>query len=504
MISCADNLKASILIVDDQEANVVLLEQMLRDAGYVGISSTRDPHAVCALHRQNHYDLILLDLQMPGMDGFQVMEGLKEIEIDGYLPVLVITAQPGHKLRALKAGAKDFVSKPFDLGEVLARVYNMVEVRLLHRETQRLYDQVLAEQKVSQQLLLIFRSGPDAVSINALADGRIIDANEEHCKFVGYSREEIVGRSDADLKLWANPDDRKPVTQRLLEEGAMRGFESKLRRRSGEVRDVLASFELIELAGEHEPVMISMFTDVTERKQRALQHTAELVAANKELEAFSYSVSHDLRAPLRAIDGFSQTVLENYGAQLPEEGQRALRIIREGAQKMGMLIDDLLTFSRLSRAPLKKQEVHTGKLVRSVVTDLGPQKGRQIDLRVGDLPACSGDPALLRQVWINLISNAFKYTRQREPATVEIGCREEKGVQVYYVRDNGTGFDMRYADKLFGVFQRLHRAEDYEGTGVGLAIVQRIVTRHGGRVWAEAAVNRGATFYFTLEGGTGS
>ncbi|MDB6077833.1 MAG: putative sensor protein, partial [Akkermansiaceae bacterium] len=337
MMKSPDNLKASILIVDDQEANVVLLEQMLRDAGYVTIASTRDPHAVCDLHRRNRYDLILLDLQMPGMDGFQVMEGLKEVETDGYLPVLVVTAQPGHKLRALKAGAKDFVSKPFDLGEVLMRVYNMVEVRLLYRENQRLYQKVLAEQKVSKQLLLIFRSGPDAVSINTVEGGRIIDANEQHCKFVGFSREEIVGRSDADLQLWANPGDRKPVMQRLLKEGAMHGIESKLRRRTGEVRDVLASFELIELAGEHEPVLISMFTDITERKQHALQHTTELEAANKELEAFSYSVSHDLRAPLRAMDGFSQTVLESYGSQLPEDGRRALRIIREAAQKMGVL-----------------------------------------------------------------------------------------------------------------------------------------------------------------------
>ena len=166
---------------------------------------------------------------------------------------------------------------------------------------------------------------------------------------------------------------------------------------------------------------------------------------------------------------------------------------------MGVLIDDLLTFSRLSRAPLKKQEVNTGELVRSVLEDLRLQReGRQIDLRVGELPACDGDPALLRQVWINLLSNAFKYSRKREVAVVEIGWDAGTSGGVYFVRDNGTGFDMRYADKLFGVFQRLHRAEDYEGTGVGLAIVQRIVHRHGGRIWAEAEEGRGASFYFTL------
>jgi light-regulated signal transduction histidine kinase (bacteriophytochrome) len=170
---------------------------------------------------------------------------------------------------------------------------------------------------------------------------------------------------------------------------------------------------------------------------------------------------------------------------------------------MGNLIDDLLTFSRLSRLPLAKRPVNVTRLVRDVIDDLKKQQeGRAIDLQVGDLPGCAGDPALLKQVWVNLISNALKYTRKRTPAIIEIGCRQEKGENVYFIRDNGAGFDMRYCDKLFGVFQRLHRAEDYEGTGVGLAIVQRVIHRHGGRVWADAAVERGATFFFTLGGET--
>jgi light-regulated signal transduction histidine kinase (bacteriophytochrome) len=203
------------------------------------------------------------------------------------------------------------------------------------------------------------------------------------------------------------------------------------------------------------------------------------------------------------VDGFSQAVLEDYGPQLPEPCREDLQTIRNGAQKMGQLIDDLLTFSRLSRLPLSKSTVDTGKLVRSVLAELNyKQKGRQIDVRIADLPPCQADPALLKQVWVNLLSNALKYTGKREAAVIEIGCAQEKGQNVYFVRDNGTGFDMKYAHKLFGVFQRLHRAEDYEGTGVGLAIVQRVVHRHGGRIWAESAVNSGATFYFTLEEAT--
>jgi len=234
-----------------------------------------------------------------------------------------------------------------------------------------------------------------------------------------------------------------------------------------------------------------------------VERTAQLEAANKELEAFSYSISHDLRAPLRSVDGFSQAVLEDYGPDLPEEGRRYLQTIRNAAQRMGELIDDLLTFSRLSRLPLTKRNMETGTLVRTALEEVNLQRpGHVVEVRIGELPACEGDPALLKQVWINLLSNALKYSRQREPAVVEIGCARENGVTAYFVRDNGTGFDMQYVNKLFGVFQRLHRAEEFEGTGVGLAIVQRVVHRHGGRVWAEAEVDHGATFYFTLDGGT--
>jgi light-regulated signal transduction histidine kinase (bacteriophytochrome) len=186
---------------------------------------------------------------------------------------------------------------------------------------------------------------------------------------------------------------------------------------------------------------------------------------------------------------------------LPAEGLRYLQVIRTSAQRMGALIDDLLSFSRLSRATLSKRTIDPTTLVQAALDELNSlREGRQIDLLIGALPPCEGDPALLKQVWINLLSNALKYTQKRESAVVEIGCRTEGPSHIYFVRDNGTGFDMNYAHKLFGVFQRLHRAEDYDGTGVGLAIVQRIIHRHGGKVWAEAAMDQGATFYFTLNG----
>lgn len=238
-------------------------------------------------------------------------------------------------------------------------------------------------------------------------------------------------------------------------------------------------------------------------ERRVAERTAQWEAANRELEAFSYSVSHDLRAPLRTVDGFAQALVEDFGSQLPAEGQEMVRTIRDGARKMAELIDDLLTFSRLSRAPLNREPIDMRQLVLDVLRDLeGARAGRDLRLDVGALPTCEGDLPLVRQVWLNLLANAVKYTGRREHAVVEVGAEPDAQAGVaFFVRDNGAGFDMKYAHKLFGVFQRLHRAEDYEGTGVGLAIVQRIVTRHGGRIWAEGAPDRGATFHFTLSGG---
>jgi light-regulated signal transduction histidine kinase (bacteriophytochrome) len=203
---------------------------------------------------------------------------------------------------------------------------------------------------------------------------------------------------------------------------------------------------------------------------------------------------------LRAIDGFSQILLKQYGSALAEEARQYLQLVRDNTVQMGHLVDDLLRFSRLGRQPLSKQQVATGTIIEQVLCDARQQaKGRFIKVSVGEMPAVCGDPALIKQVFANLIQNAFKYTRTRAEAVIEIGSSEIGGERAFFVRDNGAGFDMQYADKLFGVFQRLHRAEDFEGTGVGLAIVQRIIERHGGRVWAEAAVDKGATFYFTTE-----
>ena len=250
----------------------------------------------------------------------------------------------------------------------------------------------------------------------------------------------------------------------------------------------------------------SLVTTGLERVRLVEQVTArtrELESANRELEAFSYTISHDLRAPLRAVNGFASILLEDYATAIPEEARGYLQRVKDNGEHMGHLVDDLLAFSRLGRQAVRTQTVRTREAVDRALAQLASEtEGRQVEIVIGQLPDCNVDPLLLEQLFINLLSNAIKYSRKRENARIEVGTQLGPDAEgpVFFVRDNGAGFDMQYADKLFGVFQRLHRSQDYEGTGVGLAIVHRIVERHGGRIWAEAKVDQGATFYFTLKG----
>jgi len=248
-------------------------------------------------------------------------------------------------------------------------------------------------------------------------------------------------------------------------------------------------------------VVMSVLSETRHRAEVALlQRTAELEAANQELEAFSYTVSHDLRSPLRLIDNHARVSLECPG--LSNTVGQALRLIRKTVQQLDELVNGLLAFSRLGRQPLHKHPIDVGNLVNAVLEDLRvEQAGRSVKVSLGSFPPCEADPTLLKVVFTNLLHNALKFTRTRAEARIEVGCLTAGGPPIYYVKDNGVGFDMQYAGQLFGMFQRLHQEGPFEGTGVGLAIVQRIVRRHGGKIWAEAEKDLGATFYFTLSGG---
>jgi light-regulated signal transduction histidine kinase (bacteriophytochrome) len=273
---------------------------------------------------------------------------------------------------------------------------------------------------------------------------------------------------------------------------------------AGRVYGLLAaSFVLAVLLlenGRLYALLAEAHAEESRERRRAEDRTAELAAANKELDAFSYSVSHDLRAPLRAVDGYSRMIEEDYGERLDAEGRRLLAVVRDSSQRMGRLIDDLLGLSRAGRAKLAPATVDMAALVREVQGEAGGESHASVEL--GDIPKGFGDRALLKQVWVNLMQNAFKYSAKRDRPRIEVGGSSDGAETVYWVRDNGVGFDMKYYHKLFGVFQRLHRADEFPGTGIGLAIVKRVVARHGGRVWGEGRLGEGAAFFFALPNGT--
>jgi hypothetical protein len=367
-----------LLVVDDEAAQVEALCRTLEDEGY-SVKGFTGAGAALGELRSGAFDIVLTDLTMPGMDGITFLNAAREID-----PGLAGIVMTGHgtiatAVEAMKAGALDYILKPFDLRVILR----------------------------------------------------------------------VLARTQAMLRL-------RRENAALLERLSLRTVE-------------------LETANR------------------------ELEVANRELEAFSGSVSHDLRAPLRTIDGLLRVVQEDFGAAVPPEACRHIEAVSAQASRMSELIEDLLRLSRLRREPLRKQPVDMRVLVQKVAGELrAAETARQLDIRIGELPPVEADPSLLRQVWVNLVANALKFTRRREHALIEIAGEARAGDRLYSIRDNGAGFDPRRAERLFGIFQRLHAAKDFEGTGVGLSIARRIIERHGGSIWAEAEPDRGAAFHFTL------
>lgn len=362
-----------IMVVDDTPENLRLLEEVLRREGHLVFTLPTGAMALKAAEK-NPPDLILLDVAMPRIGGIEVCRRLKAIPQLAEIPVIFLSAltDTEHRLKGFQVGGVDYIAKPVELEEVLARVRTHLRLRELQRE--------------------------------------VVDRNHD-----------------------------------------------------------------LELAVER------------------------LKSANKELEAFAYSVSHDLRAPLRNLESLGRILEEDSWRRLGPDGRDVVTLIRAKVRQMDVLIEDLLAFSTACQRPLEWELVDLQEIARGVYQELGPAlQGRDVDFRLNRMPVVRGDPTLLRLVFMNLIANALKFSRQRPRTELEVGGRTDRGEHVIHVSDNGAGFDMKFAHKLFTVFQRLHNATEFEGTGIGLALVQRVIHRHGGRVWAEGKVNEGATFYFTV------
>jgi PAS domain S-box-containing protein len=396
------------------------------------------------------------------------------------VPVILLSARSGEEatIEGLTAGADDYLVKPFAARELLARVRTNVELARQREVFERFFT-------LSLDMMCI-----------AGADGhfnRVSPAFDA----LGYSREELVSRPFLDF---VHPDDITATlaeVEKLAKNVPTIHFENRYRCKDGSYR-WLSWTSAPDTSG----TLYAIARDVTEAKrtQEALANATDAAnAANRELESFSYSVAHDLRAPLRSIDGFSQALLEDYAEKLDADGKKYLSFVRESAQQMAQLIDDLLALSRVTRSDLHREGVDLSVLARAAITRLQrSQPDRRVDVVIQEGLRGEGDPRLLTVVFDNLFGNAWKFTGRRDDARIEFGVTSSDGHPVYFVRDNGAGFDMAFENKLFGVFQRLHAATEFEGTGIGLATVRRVLSRHGGRVWAEGEINRGATFFFTL------
>jgi len=401
--------------------------------------------------------------------------------------------------------------------EFVSNVYLANHHRVIQCNVRNITERKRAEEqlKASFKEVRDLKAALDEHAIVATTDaqGKITYVNDKFCMISKYSREELLGQDHRIIKSGHHSKEFFHNLWTTITQGRVWHGEIKNKAKDGSFYWVDATIvPFLDEQGKPRQY-VAIRTDITARKQaeeevrelntkleqRVVARTTELAAANKELEAFCYSVSHDLRAPLRGLDGFSQILLEDYGGRLGDEGRHLLQRVRAGTQRMSRLIDGLLDLSRVSRSELHREPVNLSGLAGNVVDELRERDPlRNVALRIAQNLTADGDPQLLRVVLENLLGNAWKYTAKRPQATIEFGFGRDNGHSSFYVRDNGVGFDMQYVDKLFTPFQRLHAMNEFPGTGIGLATVQRIVHRHGGRVWVQAEVNKGATFHFTL------
>lgn len=546
-----------ILVIDDNQDNIICLKAMIKDI-FPDILTFTALNGASGLQiaTAENPDVILLDIIMPEMDGFEVCKRLKSDRNLKDIPVIFITAlrdEKQNRINALETGAEAFLSKPIEEVELTAQIKAMVKIKTANIEkrfkerrltalveeqtrelnitytaTLNLLEDVRKENEARKESEEALRESEerykritagltDYLYTVKIENGKAVETHHSEACFTvtGYSEQEFK----TDPYLWINmvlPEEREYVAERflkILEGKDLPPCEHHIVCKDGSIRWI--SDTAIPKYDSNGTIVSydGVIKDITDRKmaeeeihnlneeleRRVIIRTAQLEAANKELEAFSYSVSHDLRAPLRHINGFANILMSEYYDQLPPDARHYMNTITDSARKMGTLIDDLLSFSRTGRAEMSKTFFNMGHVIEEALSQIKPLNlDRNIEYHISSMPEVFGDYNLIRQVWINLLDNATKYTRTRDISIIKIGLEDYKVEHIFYIQDNGVGFDMNYSQKLFGVFQRLHTSDQFYGTGIGLANVRRIISRHDGKTWAKAEVDKGATFYFSL------
>jgi PAS domain S-box-containing protein len=486
--------KPVILVVDDQLSNIELLEGFLVREGYEIIGAESGEEALGKLSG-NHVDLVLLDVKMPRMSGFEVLTKLRANKKTERIPVVMITSYNENEARvkAFESGCDDFISKPFDQYELLARVKSLLRIKFLN-------DEANEAREFAENVINTVRE--PLISLDQ--DLRVVTVSRSFYDFFKVKPEETVGELIYDLgnKQWDIPRLRELLETILPQHTTFDNYEVEHDFATIGRRIMLLNARQIQRALGKERIILLAIEDITERKQLEgeLQDAHDkLEGANIELEAFNYSVTHDLRRPLTNINGYCQVVKQLCGDKLDEQSMEYIQKIYEGTQRMGRLIDTLIRFSRVTRVEMRRETIDLSAMAMAVAVELElTEPERRVTFRIAEGITGNGEAGLCHIVLDNLIGNAWKYTGNQEEAVIEFGVTEVDGKPACFVRDNGPGFDMAYANKLFMPFQQLP-GTNVEGHGIGLATVERIVRRHGGRVWAKSDPGKGATFLFTLE-----
>lgn len=516
-----DDDRINILIVDDAPDKLLALHTVLEDLGQNIVTATSGTEALRHLLRDD-FAVILLDVNMPGMDGFETAQMIRSRRATARVPIIFVTSfstADNEVFRGYSLGAVDYIFTPVVPEVLRSKVSVFIDLCRQTREIKRQGELLrkMQEERHQRQLEEAVeriewetrrnRFFNLSIELLGIANYRLelTQLNPTWAATLGFSDDELKAQPFVDF---IHTEDRAGTIETIMKvmSGAAPAYlENRMRTKNGGFRWLgwtIAPFveeELLYIFARDITQRIEREAEVRQLNQSLEKHSAELQAANRELEEFSYSISHDLRGPLRAITGYSEIILTEHLKKFDQDGRQMVEAVSRNSLHLTKLIDDFLGFFRFGRTQVNAIHFDMKMLAQAAIDVVKPvNASRNIEFRVGALPAAFGDRAMLRQVLVNLLSNAVKFTARVKQAVIEVGATCQGGRTVYYVRDNGIGFNMKYYDKLFGVFQSLHKDEGFEGTGIGLALVHKIIRRHGGEIWAEGKVNEGATFFFTL------